>query len=100
MVDDRPEDTGSVADASARPRRAPPTIDLKATEVSTEPPKTDSFTTDGAPADSENVSAEAAAPDAAPQPEPEPAVEAAQAAPDPETSPSETPPRPISPWVV
>ena len=33
MADDRPEDTGSLPD-SDRPKRAPPTIDLKATEVS------------------------------------------------------------------
>ena len=33
MVDDRPEDTGSPAE-SARPKRAGPTIDLEATEVS------------------------------------------------------------------
>jgi hypothetical protein len=100
MVDDRPEDTESAADSSARPRRAPPTIDLKATEVSSEPPKADSVSTDGAQADSENVSDRAAAAEAAPQPEPEPAVEAAQAVPDPEISPSEAPSRPISPWVV
>lgn len=35
MVDDRPEDTGSLPD-SDRPKRAPPTIDLEATEVSSE----------------------------------------------------------------
>ena len=34
MVDDRPEDTGSLPD-SERPKRAPPTIDLEATDVST-----------------------------------------------------------------
>ena len=34
MVDDRPEDTGSLPD-SERPKRAPPTIDLEATEVPT-----------------------------------------------------------------
>ncbi|MDI4237206.1 hypothetical protein OZ411_30815 [Bradyrhizobium sp. Arg237L] len=98
MVDERPEDTESAADSSARPRRAPPTIDLKATEVSSEPPKTDSVSPDGAVADSENVSGEAAAAEATPQPEPE--VETAAAAPDPEPSFSEAPPRPISPWVI
>ena len=36
MVDDRPEDTGSLPDSS-RPKREPPTIDLEATEVSSEP---------------------------------------------------------------
>ena len=35
MVDDRPENTGSPPD-SERPKRAPPTIDLTATEVTTE----------------------------------------------------------------
>jgi hypothetical protein len=98
MVDERPEDTESSEDSSARPRRAPPTIDLEATEVSSEPPKTDSAKTDGAQADSENASGETAAAEAAPQDEP--AVETATAAPDPEPAPSEPLPRPISPWVV
>ena len=35
MVDDRPEDTGSLPDLG-RPKREPPTIDLEATEVSSE----------------------------------------------------------------
>ena len=35
MVEDRPEDTGSLPD-SDRPKRAPPTIDLEASEVTTE----------------------------------------------------------------
>ncbi|MGY3607750.1 MULTISPECIES: COG4223 family protein [unclassified Bradyrhizobium] len=98
MVDERPEDTESAADSSARSRRAPPTIDLKATEVSSEPPRTDSVNTDSAQADSGNVSGEAAAAEAAPQPEP--AMETAAAAPDPEPSSAEPPPRPISPWVI
>src|SRR6185295_1463114 len=36
MVDDRPEDSSPPGDAG-RPRREPPTIDLKATDVSTTP---------------------------------------------------------------
>ena len=40
MVDDRPENTGALPD-SDRPKRAPPTIDLEATEVSTEAPNAD-----------------------------------------------------------
>ncbi len=36
MADDKPEDAGSTPD-SGRARRAPPTIDLEATEVSTQP---------------------------------------------------------------
>ncbi|MCA6111475.1 COG4223 family protein [Bradyrhizobium cenepequi] len=98
MVDERPEDTGSAADSSARPRRAPPTIDLKATEVSSEPLKTESAKTDGAEAASENASGETAAAEAASQPEP--AAETTTAAPDPEPAFSEAPPRPISPWVI
>ena len=35
MAEDRPEDTGP-APESARPKRNPPTIDLEATEVSSE----------------------------------------------------------------
>jgi len=41
MVDDRPEDNGPVGDSS-RPKREPPTIELEATEVSTETPKAES----------------------------------------------------------
>jgi hypothetical protein len=69
MVDDRPENTGSPPD-SDRPKRAPPTIDLEATEV----------TTETAPAS-----------DAAP---PEAEAEA------PSASPAAPPPAPVSPWVV
>jgi hypothetical protein len=69
MVDDRPENTGSPPD-SERPKRAPPTIDLTATEV----------TTEAAPAS-----------DAAPS---EAAAEA------PPVSPDAPPPAPVSPWVV
>lgn len=79
MVDDRPEDTGSPPD-SGRPRREPPTIDLKATEVSSE---------------TQPAAADAPA---------EPAPEAASASPD---SPPVSPPippapvsAPISPWIV
>ncbi len=79
MVDDRPEDTGSPPD-SGRPRRTPPTIDLEATEVSSE---------------TQPAAADAPA---------EPAPEAASASPD---SPPVSPPvppapisAPISPWIV
>jgi hypothetical protein len=98
MVDERPEDIQSVADSSARPRRAPPTIDLKATEVSSEPPQTDSAVTDHENADSDHASGETAAAETAS--EPGPAAGMAAGAPDPEPSASEAPPRPISPWVV
>ncbi len=82
MVDDRPEDTGSPPD-SGRPRREPPTIDLEATDVSSE---------------TQPAAADATA---------EPAAEAASASPD---SPPGSAPvsasvsapisAPISPWIV
>ncbi|MBR0692554.1 COG4223 family protein [Bradyrhizobium lablabi] len=78
MADDRPEDAGPAPDPdSARPKRAPPTIDLEATEVSSETP---------------NASTDAAPEEEAPA-EPQPEGTAA-AAPPPE------PPRPVSPWVI
>src|ERR1043166_5382603 len=70
MVDDRPEDAAPAE--PSRPRREPPTIDLKATDVS-EAPKAE-----------ETKEAEHAAAD--------PAPEAA--------GPSEPSPRPISPWAI
>ena len=38
MVDETPDDTGLAPDPG-RVKRAPPTIDLEATEISSEPPK-------------------------------------------------------------
>jgi hypothetical protein len=73
MVDDRPEDTGSLPD-SGRPKREPPTIDLEATEVSSE--------TKGAA-------------EASPEPSPEPTPEA------PPVSPVDAPAAPpVSPWII
>jgi hypothetical protein len=69
MVEDRPETTGSLPD-SDRPKREPPTIDLKATEV----------TSETAPAS-----------DAAPS---EATAEAPSATPD------SVPSAPVSPWIV
>ena len=81
MVDDRPEDTGSLPDSS-RPKREPPTIDLEATEVS-----------------SETKSAAGASSEATPEPVAEPTPEAAKASV--EESPVVAPPsRPVSPWIV
>jgi hypothetical protein len=82
MVDDRPEDTGSLPD-SGRPKREPPTIDLEATEVSSEPKS---------PAE---ASAAEASSEARSEPSPEPAPEA------PSVSPVDAPaPRPVSPWII
>ena len=77
MVDDRPEDTGSLPDSS-RPKREPPTIELEATEVS-----------------SETKSAAETSSEASPEPSPEPTPEA------PSVSPVDAPPsRPVSPWII
>ncbi len=78
MVDDRPEDTGSLPDSS-RPKREPPTIDLEATEVSSE---------------TRSV-ADAPAAETSSAPSPEPAPEA------PSVAPVDAPvARPVSPWIV
>src|SRR5256885_4528085 len=77
MVDDRPEDTGSLP-GEGRPKREPPTIELEATEVS-----------------SETKSAAGASSEAPSGPSPEPTPEA------PSVSPVDGPtPRPVSPWIV
>src|SRR3954467_6838566 len=81
MVDDRPEETGSLPD-SGRPKREPPTIDLEATEVS-----------------SETKGAAGASSEATPEPVAEPTPEAAKASvEDPPVA--GTPSRPVSPWIV
>jgi hypothetical protein len=82
MVDDRPEETGSLPDQE-RPKRTPPTIDLEATDVSTA-----TSHADGA-ARSESTAESTAEPAA------EPASEA------PVTPPTAAPiSTPISPWIV
>ncbi len=81
MVDDRPEDTGSLPDSS-RPKREPPTIDLEATEIS-----------------SETKSAAGASSEATPEPVAEPTPEAAKASVE-ESPVADTPSRPVSPWIV
>jgi hypothetical protein len=83
MVDDRPEDTGSLPD-SGRPKREPPTIDLDATEVS-----------------SETRRADGASSEAPSEPSPESAPEAPATSDAPSMSPVDAPPsRPVSPWIV
>jgi hypothetical protein len=81
MVDDRPEDTGSLPDSS-RPKREPPTIDLEATEVS-----------------SETRSAAGASSEAPAEPAAEPMPEVAKASVE-ESPVAEMPSRPVSPWIV
>ncbi|ODM80563.1 COG4223 family protein [Bradyrhizobium elkanii] len=102
MAEERPDDPGSSPDS--RPKRAPPTIDLQATEISREPSKAEGTgeaakeAVKEADQDAGKASADAATPEAEPQgdaaPQAEPQPETASAAPDAE------PARPVSPWVV
>jgi len=86
MVDDRPEDTGSLPD-QGRPKREPPTIDLEATEVSSE-------TKSAAEASPAEASSEAPS-----EPPPEPPHEPRPEAPS--VSPVDAPPsQPVSPWII
>lgn len=83
MADDKPEDAGLAPDAG-RAKRTPPTIDLEATEVSTQPQEA------------------AVEPEAQPEPE---HAEPEQAKPDPidaepEHVEAQAPASPISPWVI
>jgi hypothetical protein len=87
MVDETPDDAGLAPDPG-RVKRAPPTIDLEATEISSELPKTEAKTEAVTEGEAE-AKAEA---EAAPGPEPEPEQPAA-AAPPPAS-------RSVSPWVI
>ncbi|MCA6123405.1 hypothetical protein J6500_16090 [Bradyrhizobium sp. WSM 1704] len=93
MAEEGPENKGPLPDS--RPKRAPPTIDLEATTVSTEAAKADEPTEAAEPSAD---TAAAGAPEAAPQAEAEP-----QREPQPETvsaTPEFEPTRPVSPWVI
>ena len=85
MVDETPDDAGLAPDPG-RVKRAPPTIDLEATEISSEPPKTEVKT------EAEGEAEAKAEAEAAPGPEPEP-EQLAAAAPPPAS-------RSVSPWVI
>src|SRR5690242_8137427 len=89
MVDNRPEDTGSLPD-SGRPKREPPTIDLEATEVSS------------AKRAGEASPEPAAEPTPEPAAEPTPGIAQSSMAESPTAEPpvAEPPSRPVSPWIV
>ncbi|MBR0737281.1 hypothetical protein JQ581_10105 [Bradyrhizobium liaoningense] len=101
MADDKPEDAGLAPD-TGRAKRTPPTIDLEATQVSTQPqevagepeaqPTPAPEHADTEPATSEQANSEQAKPE---QADPEPEREEAQAA---IASAAASPP--VSPWVV
>lgn len=88
MADDKPEDAGLAPDAG-RAKRTPPTIDLEATEVSTQPQQVA-----GEPEPSEHVAPEQARVD-------EPVSEEVKAEPQSESAEQQAPASaPISPWVI
>jgi hypothetical protein len=102
MAEDRPEDTAELQDAglpdSGRVKRAPPTIDLEATEVSDRPREAEGES---------RLTDEAAAASAQEEPAPEvqsapPEGQSEQANAQSETlqSGSRPPQKPISPWVI
>jgi hypothetical protein len=95
MADDKPEDAGMPPE-SGRAKRTPPTIDLEATEVSTQPQ-------DVAGEPDAQHAAEQAAHDQATVEETKPEdVKAAEASPEPQSH-EEQPPvasAPVSPWVI
>src|SRR5882757_1078805 len=98
MAAERPEDQGPSPDS--RPKRAPPTIDLQATEVSSEAPKAEG--SEEPPKESVKESVKASADPAAPEPEPPPEAEA-QPEPQPAAASATSEPepsRPVSAWVV
>lgn len=93
MVDDKGDETGSLPD-SERPKRAPPTIDLEATKVSTAAPHADGAAQAEDAANSESKSAEFQS-ESKSESIAEPASEAP--VPPPAAAPVSAP---ISPWIV
>ena len=89
MVDETADDTGLAPDPG-RVKRAPPTIDLEATEISSELPKNEAKAEVKTEAMTEGEAEAKAEAEAAPGPEPE---QPAAAAPPPTS-------RPVSPWVI
>jgi hypothetical protein len=100
MAEDRPEDTAALPD-SGRVKRAPPTIDLEATEVSDRPQDAAGEPPPAADAEPPKPEEQVSGEQAEPQ-EPE----SKESKPEPETSESEPRPAPaaispsISPWVI
>lgn len=89
MADDKPEDAGLAPD-TGRAKRTPPTIDLEATEVSTQPQEVVGEP-EAQPATEQAAHEEVKAEETKPESQPEPAEE------QPSLAPAS---RPISPWVI
>ncbi|WP_063685238.1 COG4223 family protein [Bradyrhizobium stylosanthis] len=103
MADDKPEDAGLAPD-TGRAKRTPPTIDLEATEVSTQPqdvagepeaqPAAKQAAHDEVKAEEPTSEAES---EAKPEPQPEPTPESAEE--QPSIAPAAAS-RPVSPWII
>ncbi|TWB07300.1 COG4223 family protein [Bradyrhizobium stylosanthis] len=103
MADDKPEDAGLAPD-TGRAKRTPPTIDLEATEVSTQPqdvagepeaqPAAEQAAHDEVKAEEPTSEAES---EAKPEPQPEPTPESAEE--QPSIAPAAAS-RPVSPWII
>ncbi|KGT77829.1 hypothetical protein MA20_25145 [Bradyrhizobium japonicum] len=95
MADDKPEDAG-LAPESGRAKRTPPTIDLEATEVSTQPQPTAAAEPEVQPTPEQATPEQAAAEEPKSEearPDPEPAHAEAAVASAPASA-------PVSPWVI
>ncbi|MBR1176544.1 hypothetical protein JQ617_21505 [Bradyrhizobium sp. KB893862 SZCCT0404] len=103
MADDKPEDAGLAPD-TGRAKRTPPTIDLEATEVSTQPqdvagepeaqPAAEQAAHDEVKIEEAKSEAEL---EAKPEPQPEPTPESAEE--QPSIAPAAAS-RPVSPWII
>ncbi|MBR1131293.1 COG4223 family protein [Bradyrhizobium iriomotense] len=91
MADDKPEDAGLAPD-TGRAKRTPPTIDLEATEVSTQPQDV-AGEPEAPPATEQAAHEQEKVEETKSEPQPESAEEQPSIAPDSAS-------RPISPWVV
>src|SRR5262245_10938796 len=107
MADDKPEDAGLAPD-TGRAKRTPPTIDLEATEVSTQPqdvagepeaqPAAEQAAHDEVKVEEPKYEAKSEAEsELKPEPQPEPTPESAEE--QPSIAPASAS-RPVSPWVV
>ncbi|MBR0782685.1 COG4223 family protein [Bradyrhizobium iriomotense] len=91
MADDKPEDAGLAPD-TGRAKRTPPTIDLEATEVSTQPQDV-AGEPEAQPATEQAAHEEVKVEESKPEPQTESAEDQPSIAPAPAS-------RPISPWVI
>lgn len=92
MADDKPEDAG-LASEPGRAKRTPPTIDLEATDVSTQPSQEAAREPEAQPAPDQAMPGQAGSEEVKAEPQADQAEPEAAAPPTPASA-------PISPWVV